>query len=384
MIPTIRILCAGDFSPRDNLATSIESESYSELFNEIRSSITSSDYAIVNLEAPVVNDSSTKPITKIGPNLKCSQKAIDALVYAGFNMVTLANNHFYDYGETGVQNTLNACKGKLDTIGGGASLHDAAQPVRKTIKEKSFTFINCCEHEFSIATAHSGGSNPLNPFVIYNQIQEAKSRQDKVIIIVHGGRELFQYPTPRMKETYRFFIDAGADVVINHHQHCCCGFEEYNKGLIFYGIGNFCFYNKRYVNDLWNFGYLVELMFQEENISYTIHPFKQCSDKIGVFPLKDSELESFNSKIKELSSAIQDDNILSSKLLDFVNSSGKDPLVVFEPFSNRLFSALRRRKLFPSFLSQKKKKHILAKLQCESHHDCIMAALLKKGDNNSL
>jgi poly-gamma-glutamate synthesis protein (capsule biosynthesis protein) len=44
-----------------------------------------------------------------------------------------------------------------------------------------------------------------------------------------------------MVETYRFFIEAGADAVVNHHQHCICGYEVYKGKPIFYGLGNFCF-----------------------------------------------------------------------------------------------------------------------------------------------
>lgn len=43
-----------------------------------------------------------------------------------------------------------------------------------------------------------------------------------------------------MQEIYRFFVDIGADAVINHHQHCYSGYEVYKEKPIFYGLGNFC------------------------------------------------------------------------------------------------------------------------------------------------
>lgn len=52
---------------------------------------------------------------------------------------------------------------------------------------------------------------------------------------MHGGHEHYQLPSLRMQETYRFFIDAGADVVVNHHQHCFSGYEIYNNKYIFMG-----------------------------------------------------------------------------------------------------------------------------------------------------
>lgn len=375
MNSTVKIICAGDFSPRDKLAELVETDRFIEVLGEVRPIISAADYAVVNLESPVVIDSTARPIDKIGPNLRCTPKCVDALTYAGFNMATLANNHFYDYGDKGVIDTLMTCANKLDVVGGGTSLGDAMRPFRKVIKDRIFTFINCCEHEFSIATNKTGGSNPLNPFVVYNQIQEAQKQGDKIIVIVHGGRELFQYPTIRMKELYHFFIDAGAHVVINHHQHCYCGYEKYNKGLIFYGLGNFCFYNKRYSHTLWNNGYLVEVSFNDDDLSFQLYPYEQCSDTISVKLLKGSELETFNKIIWDLSMVIQDDEKLDSMLATFVWKPDKNPLVTFEPFTNHVLAALRRRKLIPSLLTKKKKELIKAKIMCESHRDCILKAL---------
>ena len=230
-------------------------------------SVTSeADYNIINMEAPIVSGEGT-PITKNGSNLKVNSCAIDALKWASFDCVTLANNHFYDYGEKGVKDTLIACRERcIDYVGAGLNLTEASQTLYKEIHGKTFAIINCCEHEYSIAAENSGGSNPINPIQQYYAINEAKKQADHVIVICHGGIEFFQYPTPRMVEWYRFFIDVGADAVINHHQHCYSGYEIYNGKPIFYGLGNFCFdrFDKR--NSSWNNGYLVELIFEGDQI----------------------------------------------------------------------------------------------------------------------
>ena len=71
----------------------------------------------------------------------------------------------------------------------------------------------------------------------------------------------------RMKELYHYFVDAGADVVINHHQHCYSGYEEYKGSPIFYGLGNFLFDNSDFRPQPWNEGYLVELDFSKDKLS---------------------------------------------------------------------------------------------------------------------
>jgi poly-gamma-glutamate synthesis protein (capsule biosynthesis protein) len=133
-------------------------------------------------------------------------KTIKVIKSLGFKMVTLANNHIYDYGNDGMRDTLEVCKKYgITTIGAGHNLEQAKNILCLQLDGKRFYFINCCEHEFSIADDINGGANPLNIVSIYWQIQEAKKISDYIIIIVHGGHEHFQLPSPRMKEMYRFF-----------------------------------------------------------------------------------------------------------------------------------------------------------------------------------
>ena len=133
----------------------------------------------------------------------------------------------------------------------------------KEIGDKKLAVINCCEHEFSIATETTAGSNPLNPISQYYAIKEAKEKADYVLVIVHGGHEHYQLPSTRMQETYRFFIDVGADAVVNHHQHCYSGYEYYNGKPIMYGLGNFCFDEGLKKTKQWHEGYIVEISFTE-------------------------------------------------------------------------------------------------------------------------
>jgi poly-gamma-glutamate capsule biosynthesis protein CapA/YwtB (metallophosphatase superfamily) len=69
-----------------------------------------------------------------------------------------------------------------------------------------------------------------------NQIKEAKATHDKVIVIVHGGHEYYNLPSPRMQKQYRFYADQGADFVVGHHTHCISGYEVYNGVPIYYSL----------------------------------------------------------------------------------------------------------------------------------------------------
>ena len=92
----MKIIIAGDYCPRDNVSKILGEERYNHVLGEVHEVLCNDiDYAIVNLECPVV-EKNAAPIDKCGPNLCCNRKGLEALKWAGFNCVTLANNHFLD------------------------------------------------------------------------------------------------------------------------------------------------------------------------------------------------------------------------------------------------------------------------------------------------
>lgn len=304
----MRIIIAGDYCPRDKVSKALEGGGYDLVFGDVHEVLCSDiDYAIVNLECPVVENYAL-PIDKCGPNLYCNRKSLEALKWAGFDCVTLANNHFLDYGEVGVKDTIDACvENNIDYVGGGMNLNSASKILYKDLNGLILAIINCCEHEFSIASETSAGSNPLNTVKQYYAIKEAREKADKVIVIIHGGVELFWLPSHRMIETYRFFIDAGADAIINHHQHCYSGYEVYKGKPIFYGLGNFCF-DWYPDDDRWTSGYLVKLMFEEsDKIGFELIPYRQCNVRSGVSLIYGEEKELFNKQINDYNEIIKDE-----------------------------------------------------------------------------
>lgn len=302
----MKILICGDYCPRGRVIPLLNQGKYEAVLTEVQTVASDVDYAIVNLECPVAEDNDN-PIDKVGPSLHCSYKCVEALKWAGFGGVTLANNHFLDYGPDGVKKTLSACRDNgLNTVGGGMNLCEASQVLYKDIKGRKLAMVNCCEHEFSIATDNTPGSNPLNLVKQFYAIQEARKQADYVLVIVHGGVEHFWLPTERMKETYRFFVDAGADAVINHHQHCYSGYEVYKGKPIFYGLGNFCFDGDS-KNERWTSGYMVKLIFDiEKGLNFELVPYRQCAEEPSVRLTRGTVKESFFERIKAYNDIIAD------------------------------------------------------------------------------
>ena len=372
----MKVLIAGDFCSRYRTVDVIESGRYDDALGSVRNITKQCDYSIVNLECPIINGTLT-PITKQGPNLSGSEKMLDAISYMGFDCATLANNHFYDQGEKGVEDTLAALEERhIDFVGGGTDLQSASKILYKEINGQTLAIINCCEHEFSIATETTGGANPLNPIQQYNAIQAAKAKADFVLVIVHGGHEHYQLPSPRMVETYRFFIDAGADAVINHHQHCYSGYETYKGKPIFYGLGNLFFdLETPVVDSPWNYGYLLALNIEKEDISYTYYPYKQCAEEPKITLLESNVYES---KIKELNVIIADSTKLQEATKEYYKKSMDSVEAFLNPYQNRIIRGLVKYGILPSLFKKKWLLKIENYVLCEAHRDKVEYYLKNK------
>ena len=374
------ILIAGDFCAKERVAPLLDEGRYNDVFEDVLPIIRSSDYSIVNLEAPII-DKKIKTIDKLGPSHFNRTSVVQALNNIGFRCATLANNHFYDYGEEGVHSTLRYLReGHIDYVGAGNNIFEASKTLFKNICGRTFAFINCCEHEFSIATENSSGSNPLDLVQQYYAIRQAKSKADYVIVIVHGGIEQYQLPTPRMVDSYRFFVDVGADAVVNHHQHCYSGYEFYKNKPIVYGLGNFCFdsvNNNQKWGGIWNEGYMISLLFENDKIQIKPIPYKQCYSSPKVLLMNNSDKIAFNQNLQKLNAIIVDRKSLVNEYESFMERTSS-LYNFFHPYTNIFLLKLYRRGFLPSLFGKKKYLNLLNKIECESHRERLIFYIKKR------
>ncbi len=377
----MKLLIAGDFAPRERVLEKIRLHSCSDVLAEIKPYTAQSDFSIVNLEAPIVIHSErSQPIPKVGPSLSAPPESLDMLVEAGFNCLTLANNHIMDYGPSALDETLSLLREKeLSSVGAGDNLDAAGTPLYLTKNAETIAIVNFCEHEFSIAGENSPGAFPLDPVQNYRQIQEAKQHADHVVVIVHGGHEHFSYPSPRMVDTYRFFIDAGADAVVNHHQHCPCGYELYQGKPIFYGLGNFCIDSPNRHGTTWCKGYFVMLELGSGTVRYSIVPYTQCDGEPLVHVLRGSDLEEFNAWLQNLNEAIADRDKLNDIFSKYARTRTFEMLFRFSPYSGRICRYLRRKHLLPTGVNNRKALVLMNSIGCEAHRDVSLSVLQEFG-----
>ena len=374
-----KILIAGDLCLFDRTAQA-DLNTLVQAHESCMPIIAAADYAVVNLECAVVTSDKPKAIKKAGPALKCSDKVVNLAKALGFKACTLANNHFADYGNEGVKETLEALKARvLDYVGAGLNAEDAKRILYKKINDTTFAFINACEHEFTVATDTKAGCNPLNPISLSYDIKDAKTKADHVIVIIHGGHEGYQLPSPRMQETYRFFIDMGADIVVNHHQHCYSGQELYNGKPIIYGLGNFSFDENGMRNAVWNKGYMVSLTF-DKTISFDLIPYVQNDEQMGIQLIEGRRKEEFAASIKHLNSIIADPKQLQETWLAMVEQHRDEYMAPLQPYQYPCLVKLAKHhllpkklmaKLLPDYFTNIRRAYMKSYFQCESHRDIM-------------
>lgn len=369
----MRILIAGDFCPKSRVQEAFDKSDYTAL-EAMQPLIAQADYSIVNFECPVVEGGTARPIKKCGPCLKTTSHAVAALKYAGFDCVTLANNHFRDFGDEGCNTTIEQLKkANIDYVGGGRNISEAQQVLYKQLGDKMVAIVNFCENEFSIATDSQAGSAPLDLVDNYHQITEARKKADRVLVIVHGGHELYQLPSPRMKKLYRHFVTLGADTVINHHQHCYSGYEYFEGKPIVYGLGNFCFDWNNGRQSIWNEGYCVVV--DIDSFEIELIPYTQCKDQASVVPMIESDRSKFFSHIAELNAIIIDDKLLKIEFGKWVDYNTNSKLTTFAPYCHRYLNIAANKKLIPVKLSATLAGAILNHVACESHRDITIEVM---------
>jgi poly-gamma-glutamate capsule biosynthesis protein CapA/YwtB (metallophosphatase superfamily) len=370
------ILFLGDFSPQGRVESLIKEKKFNHLFNDLVEEFQKSDLNVIDLECPLVDRG--EPIKKTGPNLKGTPEAIHALQFLNVKLAAMANNHIMDFGAAAMQATRDLCESSgIATVGVGHNLSDARKPFIAKLKNSRVAILNITENEWSNTTGENPGANPLDLAKNFADIRAAKLQADYVILIYHGGNEFYHLPSPRVKETLRFFIDAGADAVITHHTHIVSGYEVYNGCPIFYSLGNFCFDWPGHRDTFWNTGMAVRLVLKK-SIEFEIIPFKQNGTTVGILKLQGQEREQFFTNIASLNAIIADENRLARAFSDYAVQKRERYLSYIEPYRNALLTSLRKRKFIPSFLSNQKKRLLLNITRCEAHRDLLIEILSEK------
>jgi poly-gamma-glutamate capsule biosynthesis protein CapA/YwtB (metallophosphatase superfamily) len=193
--------------------------------------------------------------TQGGDSFAASPRVRSALRAAGFDLLSLANNHVGDYGDSALRQTLARFdSGKIKTVGAGRDLAAARRPViiERDGVRVGFLAVDSIG-ESPAATRTRAGTNRLNmpprtgPLNrshlrrITSDIRALDTRVDAVVVLTHWGTQYTHRPESSQRSAARAFADAGADLVIGGHPHWVQGYEMAGSAVVVHSLGNFVF-----------------------------------------------------------------------------------------------------------------------------------------------
>ncbi len=239
--PVISIAAVGDLMLGSWVTPILEQKGATYPYLKTSAYLESADLAIANLEAPFSHDGEAFAKKY---NFKVPPQFARGVRQGGIDLVTLANNHMMDFGQTGLLATLAT----LDSVGiaySGAGINKTAAhaPVVMQAQGKRIAFFGYSmtfPTEF-YATEDSGGTAYPEETLMRKNISAWADSVDFIVASFHWGAE--KRETPKDYQVYfaHLAIDSGADLVLGHHPHVLQGLEIYNNRLIAYSLGNYAF-----------------------------------------------------------------------------------------------------------------------------------------------
>lgn len=208
--------------------------------------LSASDITFGNLESPFFPG-----LTTVGESttFRADERGVEGLTKAGFDVLSLANNHIMNYRVAGLNTTLEALKkAGIMQVGAGQNSTEARAPKFIEVKDQKIAFLAYIDETIAPKNNHgeatdtTAGIAAMNVEQMKLDVAQAKSLgATAVVVSMHAGIEYRKEPTQIQKDFAHAAIDAGASVVIGHHPHIVEPVERYGKGIIMYSLGNFVF-----------------------------------------------------------------------------------------------------------------------------------------------
>lgn len=297
----MKALLLGDVCPNKTSKQLFAEGDVEGLFTDVLPLFHGNDINFVNLEcAPTDRDSR---IVKCGPVLRATPNVINVLKEVGVNCCGVSNNHFFDAGVEAGREALQAIKDAgIAVTGYGENYEDSRRDLVIEKDGEKVAIVAVCEHEYTYALPDRMGSRPFSEFDTIEDIRAAKAKCNRVIVIYHGGCEYCQYPSPRLFETCRAMVRAGADVVLCQHSHCLGCYEEYEGGHILYGQGNSHFISPNTKIEVWHDSVAVLYDTKTNKMEFVF----VTGTETGITKIKGEKLEQVKAAFEERNASLQD------------------------------------------------------------------------------
>jgi poly-gamma-glutamate synthesis protein (capsule biosynthesis protein) len=241
----IQVVAVGDVMLGRGVYKKIKEYGPDYPFERIRDIVSQADITFCNLECSV-SPSSKRKFNNCNFCIRPEDAA--GLKEAGFDVVSLANNHMFDCEKNGILSTLEFLSGeRIKFTGAGKTARYATNPAIFDLRQIRIAFLAFSAYPMTWVKVKKG--EPSIAFYDSAKAVEAvtklKGKADVVVVSMHWGDEYHKKPNATQIRAAHQLIDAGADLVLGHHPHVLQEIEEYNGGVIVYSLGNFVFDQKK-------------------------------------------------------------------------------------------------------------------------------------------
>lgn len=233
---TLTLGCIGDLIITEGAKPGQRQLDINALKKQFTEPLKSLDIILANLEAPVTSSK------RIRENKRYNFKSgtwILKLLDKRF-ILSLANNHILDYGERGLQETIEALDAHaILHAGAGRNLDEARRPAIVELPKFTLGVLCAADPRFNAAGKTSPGTFPALGKLVQESIIELKNSADLIAVSIHTGTELIPAPSPNQLNIAELCLNAGAFVVSFHHSHRVSGIFQDQRGVVCYGTGDF-------------------------------------------------------------------------------------------------------------------------------------------------
>jgi hypothetical protein len=373
---SVRILIGGDICPRGRVQSAFIEGRAEAIFGDLLEAVSEADLSIANLECPLVTEDT--PIEKAGIALGADARCVRGLRSAGWTALSLANNHSFDHGAQGLLNTIETIKDAgMIPFGAGPDSPTARRPLIRDVHGTRIIVYAMAEREFSVAEDDSPGANPMDLIGVLEALRTYKD-QGHFIVLIHGGKEFYPYPSPEMVRRCRFLIDSGADAVICGHAHIAQPWEIHAGRPIVYGLGNLVFEYPGMPHDFWFEGYLARLTIEGPRVDFEAIPYFQSKDGIGARRMDPAASQRFLSDLIEKGKRLDDPAFVRNSWREFCRKNAWGYLEELYGFGRLMSKAPRA--LVRRLLPRKKILRSLHLVRCETHREVLEALFRLSGD----
>lgn len=225
-----------------------------------------------------------EPLYNKSYTFRARPQSVNYMNQLGVDIVSLANNHCYDYGEDAFDDTLSTLRNAdIPYVGAGSNIAEASRPVCFLVNGYKVAYLAASRAE-KIQFTPGATSDSRGIFDCYDSaallraIEQAKGENDYVIVYVHWGTEYSTELTDNQMRLAKQYIDAGASAVIGAHPHILQGMEYYNGAPIVYSLGNFWFNTRELDTGI------VKLRFTQGNMTMQFVPGIQANSETHYVP----------------------------------------------------------------------------------------------------